>query len=104
MVTMSRAFSESARACLYSRRRLVDLGAQPAAVLLGFAQGAAHGGHEPFRPVLEDVIRGAGLESLNRRLLANGSGNQQNGRLRCFLLGELDRLDAVVGKAGSSRR
>ena len=67
----------------------------PLGAILRLAQGAPDRRHEPLEPLLEDVVDRAGLEGLDRLLLADGAGDEQERDLRADLPGDLQGRHAV---------
>src|SRR3984893_15702034 len=67
---------------------------------LGFPERALHRRHDPGEPRLENIICGAELESFNRHLFTQGSGNKDQRHLRRVSLGDLQGRQAVEGGKG----
>src|ERR1700722_17188177 len=66
--------------------------------LLGFAQRALHGGHEPRQPRLHDVIRGPDFDRLDRHFFAKRAGNEDEGQIGAGGERERQRGKAVEGR------
>ena len=81
MQRTSSEFSVSVRK-YFSRRASSSSASRSFARSAASLHGAAHGGRQPFRLLLEQVIRRARLEAFNRRLLANRAGHQDERHVR----------------------
>src|SRR5437588_5409738 len=57
-------------------------------------QRALHGGSEAVEPLLDDVVRGARLDVIGRRLLVDRSGHDEHGKERTFALYEVEDLES----------
>lgn len=66
----------------------------------GFPERPLHRRHEAREALFEHVIGGAGLERLDRRLLAQGAGDEDEGDLGAALPGTGEGREAIVGRQG----
>ena len=64
----------------------------------GFAQRALHGGHEPRQSRLHDIIRGADFDRLDRHLLAERAGDEDEGQIGAGIERKLQCGKPVEGR------
>ena len=60
----------------------------------GFLHGPADGGRQPIRLLLEQIIGRAGPQAFNRRLFADGAGNENERNMRIFFPHHGQRIQA----------
>ena len=63
-------------------------------LFFGFLHGPADGGRQPIRLLLEQIIGRAGLQAFNRRLFADGAGNEDERNIRIFFPHHGQRIQA----------
>ena len=61
---------------------------------LGLLHGPADGGRQPVWMLLEQIIGRTGLQTFNRRLFADGAGNENERNMRIFLPHHGQRIQA----------
>ena len=87
---------ERAEPLLAFAQRLLGLLALGA--VLRFTQCAAYRAHDPREALFQHVVRGSELEGLDRQLLAEHSGNEDERHIRRSLRCDLQRRHAVEGR------
>ena len=71
------------------------LGPDPFFPILRFTEGSSHGGAQPRQALLQDIVRRALLDGLNRHFFAEDRGDENEGHVGTCVPGQIHRGDAV---------